>query len=70
LWRSQFLRSHQVPLVSDLKCLAAVIHIQFAVDGAEVIAHGAGRDVQRLGDLLVGQIAFRQAQDLELSVRK
>ena len=55
-------------LLGDLERLVTAVDAQLAVDGAEVIAHGAGRDVQRLGDLWIWQTTFRQAQDLDLAL--
>ena len=55
-------------LGSDLERLVAAVDAQLAVDGREVVAHGAGRDMEGLGDLRVGEAALGQAQDLDLSL--
>jgi len=60
----------QSSLISDLQCLVPTVDPQLAIGGTEVVAHRAGRDVERLGDLGVAQAALGQAQDLDLALRK
>ena len=49
-------------------CLAAVVHVQLAIDVLEVGFDGVDRDAQGLGDFLVGLALGEEVQDVEFAI--
>ena len=64
-WReSRKTESDQAVLDGEARSRCPRAHSQLAVDGAEVLAHGAGAEVEPLGYLGVGQSLGHERKDL------
>ena len=55
---------------SNLERFVTGMNVQFAVNGAEMIAHRPRRNMQRLRNLGIRQTAFRQLQYLDFALGK